>query len=483
MTFGRPGALWLLALALPVVVAHLYRGRVRLLEVPALFLWEHVLPAEDLRFGFKRVRHLLGLVVALLALAILTSAVADPTVPGITRAPRRFVLVVDTSREMTGERLAEAKTRAREFLARLARRDTAAILDGGGAVEPSTDDPDRRDRAVERLPRTRNTLDPAGLLEEARATDPEAAIYVLSCRTWPAGDHSMIPVGKPIGNVALVEARIGVENGRHVIRGAAVNLSDGAVDVRLDVLNRSLPLRSDALRLAPRERKEVFYQLDPNLTDERFAALELRLRTGDPRPEDDAAGFIVPSTKPVIVVPVYVSDPDLHLMRALEVLEQARVVRVEPTRASALESARAKYGKGAVYIFDRVPSPKPLMDGGYLIVGAEGPAPRTRIVEGVKIVDWDRDAPMHRWVDYTDVKASRAFVLKGDPLVTSDRGPVAVWSRRQGQAWIQFGFAFGVETGDFVLTPSFPVFLRHAVQWLAEEGRRAFPGSARAGEV
>ena len=483
MTFARPEALWLLALAGPVVLAHLFRGRVRLLEVPALFLWEQVLPAEDMRWGFRQVRHLAGLLVALLALAVLTSAVADPTVPGLTRAPRRFVLVLDTSREMTAERLAEAKSRAREFLARLARTDTAAIVDGSGVVEPATDHAERRDRALERLPRTRTALDPAVLLEEARAADPSAALIVLSCRPWPSGDHSMVPIGKPIVNVALADARIGLEGGRHWIRGTAVNLSDAPVEVRLDVLNRSVPLRSDPIRLAARERKEVGYQLDPDITAERFAALELRLRTGDPRPEDDAAGFIIPSAKPVIVVLVAASDPDQHLLGALEVLEQARVIRVEPTKASAFESARAKFGKGAVYIFDRVAPPKPLMDGGYLIVGADGPAPRTRIVEGVKVVDWDRDAAVHRWVDYTDVKASRAVVLKGEPLVTSDRGPVAVWSRRQGLAWIQFGFSFGVETGDFVLTPSFPVFLRHTAQWLAEEGRRAFPRTVRAGEV
>jgi hypothetical protein len=116
-------------------------------------------------------------------------------------------------------------------------------------------------------------------------------------------------------------------------------------------------------------------------------------------------------------------------------------------------------------------------------VGGDGPAARARAVEGIKIADWDRDAPVHRYVDYTDVKVGRAFVLKGEALVTSDRGPVAVWGRRQGLAWIQFGFSFGVENGDFALTPSFPVFLRNAILWLAEDGRRAFPRSARAGEV
>jgi hypothetical protein len=483
VTFTHPQALWLLALAAPIVLAHLYRGRVRLLEVPALFLWEQVMPAEDLRHGFRRLRHLAGLLVALAALAVLTSAVADPTVKGITRDPRRFALVIDSSPEMTPDRLAEAKDRAREILARLGRRDAAAILDGGGVVEPSTSDRDRRDRAVKRIPRTRGALAPQALLEEARAAAPGAELIVLSCRPWPAGVPTLIPIGAPKANGAVVDARIGIEAGRHVIRASAVNLSDAAMDARLDVWNRGQSLRSDALRLAPRERREVSYQLEPNVTNERFAALEVRLRAGDPRPEDDAAGFIIPSTKPIVVVLVAEKDPDQHLLAALDLQEQTRVIKVEPVVAAQVEAVRSRLGKSAVYIFDRVAPPKPLSDGGYLIIGADGPAARTRALDGVKIVDWDRDSPLHRYVDYADVKAGRAWALKGDALVTSDRGPVAVWGRRQGLAWIQFGFSFGVETGDFALTPSFPVFLRNAIQWLAEEGRRAFPGSARAGET
>jgi hypothetical protein len=140
------------------------------------------------------------------------------------------------------------------------------------------------------------------LLEEARAADPSAAIVVLSCRKWPAGDLTIIPIGSPKANSALVDARIGLEGGRHVIRASAVNLSDAAIDGRVGVWNRGLLLRSDPIRLVARERKEISYQLDPaTVTEERFAALELRLESDDPRPVDDAAGFILPSTKPVTV--------------------------------------------------------------------------------------------------------------------------------------------------------------------------------------
>jgi len=487
MTFSRPEALWLLALGLPIVAAHLFRGRVRRLEVPALFLWEQVLPVEDLRSGLRKLRHYAGLLIALLALAVLASAIADPTVRGITREPRRFVLVVDTSPEMTSDRLQEAKGKAREFLARLGRRDTAAILDGGGVVEASTSDPERRDRALDRLPRSGSSVDPATLLESAKAAEPGATVMVLTSRAWPAGEVSVLPIGAPKANVALAEGRLGLENGRHVAQAMAVNVSDTEVEARLEIRNRGRLLRTEPMRLARRERRQVSFVLDPAAwPDEKFAEgawLEFRVRAGDPRPQDDAMPFVVPATAPVTVVLVAEGDPDQHLLSALELLEQSQAIRLEPARAAAFDKIRSKWGAGAVYIFDRVAPPQPLSDGAYLIVGTEGPAPRVREVEAVKIVDWDRDAAVHRWVDYPDVKAKRAWILKGTPLVTSDRGPIAVWGRRQGLAWIQFGFSFGVGEGDFALTPSFPVFLRNATLWLAEDGRRAFPRTARAGGV
>jgi hypothetical protein len=487
MEFGRPQALWLLALAAPVVLSHLYRGRVRTLEVPAIFLWEQVLPVDDLRSGFRRLRNLVGLLVALLALAVLTSALADPTVKGLTRVPRRVVLIVDTSREMTAERLADAKSRAKEILDRLARRDSAAVFDAGGLVEPSTEDAVRRRRAVDRLHGSRVALSPEVLLAEARASDPPAALIVLSSRPWPPGDATLVPIGAPKSNVAIVDPRVGMESGLSVVRAIAENLSASPVDARLDVWNRNRVIRTEGMRLAPRERREVSVTLDPQVwPNERFAEgafVEIRIRAEDARPEDDAAGFIVPPTRPVTVVVISATEPDQHLMFALDLLEQARSVRVETVKTADLEAARAKHGKEAVFIFDRVAPPKPLPDGGFLVVGPDGPAPRARVVEAVKIVDWDRNASIHRWVDYANVKAGRSTILKGEPLVMSDLGPVAVWSRRQALAWIQFGFAFGVDSSDFALTPSFPVFLKHAIQWLAGEGRRAFPLSVQSGQV
>jgi hypothetical protein len=104
-------------------------------------------------------------------------------------------------------------------------------------------------------------------------------------------------------------------------------------------------------------------------------------------------------------------------------------------------------------------------------------------VESPRIVDWAREAPFHRFVDYADVRLKRARIVEGAPLIRADRGAIASWGSRMGQAWIRLGFGFAVEEGDFAMRPAFPLFLRDAIAWLAGEGRRGFPLEARVGEA
>lgn len=483
--------MWLLVLAAPIVAAHFYRGRIRRLPVPSLLFWDQVLLPEERKSAFRKLRRLLGLIWALAALALLTSALADPTVRGLTPEPRRYALVIDTSpelfvREPDGRlRFDLALDRARELLARLGRVDTAAIIDATGVVEPETSDRHRRTEALERISRDPIAEDPARL---AACANPEATLYVLTSRPWPAMEDrnlGILPVGTPQANTGLTQPRLLREEGRLSAQVTAVNASDAPAQGALEARNRGRVFATFAVSLQPRERKAVEVPLDPQAWPaerfERGAFIELRLATGDAHPEDDVAAFVVPPTAPVPVL--LVSDPehpDPHLWSALQLLEQEKTVTLSVGRPSD------PLTEGAVVIFDRTAPSAPLPDGGYLLLGSEGPhAPAAAAGEASvpKIVDWDRDHPIHRWVEYGDVLCRRARLLEGNPLVLSDRGAIATWGRRQGLAWIQFGFSFRVEEGDFALKASFPIFLRNALAWLSDEGRRAFPRTARAGGV
>jgi len=146
MTFDNPSGLWLLTLGIPILVFHFYKGRIRKMPVPMLLFWEQVIVEEERRTALKRLRHWASLVVALLALVLLTSAVSAPNVKGLTRPRGRFALVFDNTPGMAAlepdgrTRAQHAVDRAREFIGTLAYGDQVSVLDLSGARSPFTSD-------------------------------------------------------------------------------------------------------------------------------------------------------------------------------------------------------------------------------------------------------------------------------------------------------------------------------------------------------
>jgi hypothetical protein len=479
MHFGQPNALWLLSLAVPVIAFHFYRGRIRRMHVPTLLFWDQIVVEDERASAFRRLRHYITLAMSLAALALLATALADPTVPGLTPDATPVAIVIDTAPELGARepdgrtRLEIARERARALAGGLGRRTPLSLYDAGGLVEPPTTDRALLEQAILRLPRETPPRPVAQVVESARASQPSATIVVFGARPVGAVDERVrvVPVGTPRPNRSLRSPSLA---GTSVVSAVAVNASSEAVDATLVVRNRGQVIVEERLKLGPRESRAVSRALD--VKEGAFA--ELALSPEDAYPADDAVHFVVPAQTPPVVAVVSRGPPDAHLWTALRSLE-SRTVSVAP---DGVEAARERLGEATVWVFDRV-DPPPLFDGGFLLVacgelGAE--------LENPRVADWDRRHPVHALVDYSDVVLRRARVVAtrgGSPLVLTERGPLAAAGRSMGRAWVQFGFGFGVSEGDLALRPSFPVLLRNALAWLADEGRRAFPREARVGDV
>ncbi len=478
MSFGSPGALWLLLLAVPVVALHLYRGRVRRLAVPALSLWEEVLVEEERESALSRLRHVASLAAVLLALALLAVSLAEPEVRGISPEPRRFALVVDTSPELEvleadgrPRRLAALEA-ARDFLGRLGRRDSAALLDAAGILEPATTDAERRLRALERIPREGAALDPAELKRIAESAAPGAELWVIGSRPWPAGVNA-IPAGSPRANAGLAAGGAQRRGTKVALALTAVQAGGPGEPRRLEIRSRGRVVEQRDLALAAGERRELQVEVEAGPGE---ALLEARLAPADAVPGDDAAAWVLPASEPFPVLVVAEGEPDPHLVSALRVFAEAGEFRLGIARGGRWREA---WTPESVVVFDRVAPPRPLEDGGWLVLGGPGPT-----VPAPKVVSWDRNAPVQRWVDWTDLALKSSRILaEGTPLVTSDRGPIMAGEGGPGRAWIETGFGVGVGEGDAALRSSFPIFLRNALRWLAVEGRRGAPWRAAAGDV
>lgn len=485
MIFGRPGFLWLLALAVPVAVLHFYRGRIRTLPVPTLLLWDRVLVVEERRTALQRLRHLASLLVALGSIAVLALALAEPEIPGLTPRARRFALVVDTSPEIEVRgpdgrpRREAAMAVARELLDRLGRKDTASIFDAAGLVAPATADAGTRRAALNRIPRGLPALDAEALHRLVRAADPEAELLVISARVW-AGGVKVVRVGAPAANAGLVAMEARREKGRVAIDVEARNAADAPAARTIEIRVRGRKAAEAPAALGPRESRRFALEV-PAQPGEML--LEARLVPADPVPEDDLAGFVLEGAGPVPVLVVSDAEPDPHLVSALQVLQAAGETVVGAANPRDVAAARVP---GAVVIFDRCDPPAALEDGGFLIAGGGGAHAPARILgraDAPSVIGWDRASPLNRWTGYSGVHIRRSGILDGPGLLETDRGAVAAAGRGPGLAWIQFGFSFRVEESDFALTPAFPIFLREALRWLAGEGRRAFPSRIRSGAV
>ncbi|MBI3724392.1 VWA domain-containing protein, partial [bacterium] len=134
MSFSSPQALWLLALALPLVALFLVRPRAVVAEVGSLLLWKRVEARRAARARIARLEKVLSLVVHLAALAAIVLALAGPG--GSARAPRRIVAILDASASMSarlgsGTRFGAALERARSLALSLEGNDELGFVVAG----------------------------------------------------------------------------------------------------------------------------------------------------------------------------------------------------------------------------------------------------------------------------------------------------------------------------------------------------------------
>ena len=97
MNLVHPAALFLGALAVPIVVFYILKIRLRRIPVSTLLFWDQIFEEKKPRSLWQRMRYWLSLLLQLAFLALLVFAVADPIFRWQQARARRMVLVVDSS--------------------------------------------------------------------------------------------------------------------------------------------------------------------------------------------------------------------------------------------------------------------------------------------------------------------------------------------------------------------------------------------------
>jgi hypothetical protein len=427
-------------------------------------------------------RHLVSLLLVLLALAGLVTALVD--LQRDDEQPRNYIVVLDTSASMGGTapgdpttRLHHAVTQLEQAVGRLGQQDRVALITAS-------------DRAVVRVGLTEDharVLEVARELEPAGTSEGATAALRIADAMCRANEHAAVVLLSDGVGVSAPDTRCAIE---HVPVGRlGPNVGINALSVR----------EADALGLA-----EVYLAVTADRDEPSELEVELSV--------DDMLLEVVPldlpaegEVKRLLRVPMppgrrvtaRLRDPGVDLLAADDVAwaprrlgGRVRTLLVTDTRLSFTAEALRLHPRVDLSLIgpsDQTPddrfdlvvleaarSSAALPEASHVVaLGAPasdlGFAIRKAGVEGAEIVRWSFDDPLFRFVSFDEVQVPKANVLEvGEgqtALVDSDQGPLAVLGGDGPQRRIAFGF-LPHET-DFVLRVGFVNLVANLVEWAA----------------
>lgn len=487
MSLANPWALALLGLALPVVAAYLHRRRRTPLRVPSAILLRVIAGQTTPKSrAMAKPRHLLSLLLVLLALLGLVTALVD--LQREDEQPRNYIVVLDTSASMGATapgddetRLQDAVRRLEEAVGRLGQQDRVALVTAAEQAVVRVGLTEDHARVVE----VARAQEPAGTSEGA---GPALRIADAMCR---ANERAQVVLLSDGVGVSVPSTRCPVE---HVPVGRlGPNVGINALSVReadaLGLAEIYLAVSSD--REAPSEI-EVELLLDDQLME--VVPLDLPA-------EGEVKRLLRVPLPPGRRVTAQLKDADRGRGKDLLALDdvawaprrlggRVRALLVTGTRLSFTAEALRLHPRVDLSVIgphDETPAERfdlvvletarpvaALPEAPHVVVlgtsAADlGVAVAEPAVEGAEIVRWSFDDPLFRFVSFDEVQVPKADVLavgEGQTaLIDSDRGPLAVVARAEGREVLAFGFV--PHESDFVLRVGFVNLVANLVEWAA----------------
>ncbi|MBM4439139.1 MAG: VWA domain-containing protein [Candidatus Rokubacteria bacterium] len=485
MTFLSPLAFLLFGLSLPLVMLYFLKVRRRERRVPSLLLWSPALRDREASAFFQRLQRDPLLILQLLALLALTLALARPTVTVLGDGARKVVVVLDNSasmkaRDVSPTRFDRAKAEAAALVRRLSEGAEVMVIESGVQPRVTAALGRDRDRALAAIWSARGRDLPNRLpdsLRIARAlvgTDPRAEIHVFTdgAYTVPATPETTDPrlrwvgVGQGGRNVAITNLAVrkaSYGTFEYQAFASLVNWSPEArtFNFRLTIDDKDIAERS--VTLEPNVRRSLILPFTHNGGGTVKASLNVR----DDLETDNAAWAILPPPRKIAVL--LVSPGNLFLEKVLRTDPQVDLdVRTPEQYQGGMEGAD-------VVVVDSV-SPPRVGPGRFVFVnGVPADVPLEvlgRSPERPTVMDWDRNHPVMRHVEFSKVTIEEALRIRplaaGRPLVESTGGPLIYALEETDRKAVFIGF--DLFRTDFPLRVAFPLILSNGLRWLHPAG-------------
>lgn len=517
MGWGNPTA-WLLLSAAPLIILlHALRRRRRTVTVTALFLWEEALRARRSRFSLRHLRRNAQFFLQLLALLLLTTALAEPQWRRQTQVSGDLVVVLDTSASMQargprGSRFELARREAQRLLAELPDGARMAIITA--ARRPMLRSFFSADRA-----RLRDLLERLQASDEPGSPRP-ALLMALNLAQRGQGDEIVLisdgadelPADLDPGRtrIRLLQVSGGERNvgiTRFAFRqepvpaGAAPEGGSplGSVQLFLEVRNfASTPAQArltvgfdgrpqHAVELALPARGQQRFVLPVTQPQAREAHAHLEVE--DDLAVDNTAHAVLSAAQDTWVL--LVGARNEFLRQVFAALPHVLINSVpEVEERNFAQQARGHH----LVVFDRVAPPE-LTVGSFLLIATTpttlGAAASTAgwkgngWIERPTLGGWATDHPLLRLVNLDGLRLARTLRLQvpqGAALASDGQGRPLIGAYDDGSLRLVL-LGFDLLESDFPLRVAFPIFISNLVRWVHPGSLRFSAKMVQAGEA
>jgi len=493
--FANPAGLALLALALPVIAAHILRPRRDQVVVSSILLWRRLERPVSAAQPWQRLRWSLLLVAQLLAVVLLALAVARPERLTATTLADHTVFIVDASGSMAAtdgdpDRLTDAIDRARDLRGDVPDGGLASIVIAGDVprvVLTASADGGEFDRALRTIDQSEGRPDFAdtfALAQSLQTGERDIGFVLLTDGGLAPEDVARLPAGTRV-------ERIGSSDTNRAITRLSAEPRDGGLHVRATVRNTGGPAATQPVRIdvdgTTVDVVEVALaagqQLDVELDVPAGDLVEAFLDSEDLLAADDHAVAVTARRAELDVL--VVGDP---------VFWQEALTSIPGVTASAIDGLPAADDPDAVdllrydlVIFNgtAVPAAVPVPfvavappAGVPPVAGTDatptGAVTVTGTIERPAVTLVRTDDALLAGLDLADVAvaSSQALTTDADVLVAGEAAPLLLRGDRDGQPFIYIAFA--LRDSNLPVQLAFPLLVDRALGELS--------GTAVAGE-
>ena len=484
MSFLSPLAFAVFALSLPLMLLYFLKVRRRQRRVPSLFLWGAELRDREASAFFQRLQRDPLLLLQVLALLMLSIALARPALTIMGFGAEKVVVVLDTSasmkaRDVAPTRFDAAKSEAVSLVSRLGEGAEIMVIESGVQPHVVAALGRDRDRAVAGIRSTYARDLPNRLGDAVRTAraligdDSRARIHVFTDGAYP-------PAQAPDANDARIRW--------HAVGRASHNIGITNLSVRknyygtfdfqafVSLVNYTPTTQSFSFKLAIGDAQiaEKSVTLEPSVrrsvvvpfSHTGGGTLVARLSVSDDLEADNTSWAVLPPPRKIKVL--LVSPGNLFLEKVLKTDPQVEL------EVKAADQYQGGMGEADVVVIDSFNPPR-VGPGRFVFVnGAPSDVPLEILgrMERPVIMDWDRTHPIMRHVEFAKVAVQEGLRMRplaaGRALVEAVGGTLMYALEEQDRKAVFIGF--DLFKSDLPLRVAFPLILSNSLRWLHPAG-------------